>query len=361
MKDTVSKWIESFKNYLNPREESHSQYVDDELYRGRRTVKRRNKQIMIRRYTVLGTGILVLCLAIGGIIWGFGKFSYSNKANHIQTRIEQLYTNKQRSDLKSSVTQALLDTLKTDIGHLKHRAKTDQLQKEQDLSQNAYTVQTGYDQLFNAQTRIGEKVTIKQVDHQLKSLKTKSVPTAFKTNYTQKLNAVRKVVVKTTKLNKRYQAIMTAHKNGQSIRVSTIDNLLQDMKKNQKSQKTVNQQTKLISLKSVVNKENKQAEKDAQAAAAAAEQAAAQQAAKAAAEAAASSQSAAESESIAEAAASSSAAMEQSSTSTATDGTTGIDNTSSTYTTDNTTNNNNYSAYNYNTASTYSASISSTN
>lgn len=304
MKNTVSKWIENFKEWLNPQDENRGQYVDDELYRGRRTVKRRNRSIMIRRYSILAGGLVVFLLLIGGIFWGFNRVSSSHQADRLDQEINQLYTDNRHADLENSVTQAKLDNIKSDIGDLKNRKKADSLSSKQALAQNAFDVQSNYNHLFNKQTRVGLKVTTKKVDQQLKTLKHKNVPSMFKTTYTKRLKSVRGIVVKANKLGKRYKAIMDARKNNLSVSIATVEALIKDMSKNQKSQKTVDQQTKLISLKTVINKEDKQAAKDAQAAAAAAEQAAAQAAAEKAAE----ESSKAESESASKAAAESSSA-----------------------------------------------------
>ncbi len=141
-------------------------------------------------------------------------------------------------------------------------------------------------------------MTTKKVDHQLKNLKQKKVPAQFRTNYTKQLKDVRKIVVMADKLSKRYKVIMKARKNNLSVDVTTVEKLIKDMSKNQKSQKTVDQQTKLISLKTVINKEDKQAAKAAKAAA----EAAARAEAIAAAERAAAESSRAESESASKAA-----------------------------------------------------------
>lgn len=284
MKHTISRWIDSFKNWLNPRDPYRDQYVDDELYRGRRTAQRRNRSILIRRYSVLFGGIILILLIIGGAVWGFNKVSYSREVSSIQTQINNVYTDNRHADVRSSITQTKLDQIKTDIDKLHNGKKTDQLVRQQANAQKAFDVRSNYDQLFNSQTRVDLKVTTKKVDNQLKNLQQDGLTNALKTKYTDRLKAVRKIVVTANKLGKRYNAIIKARKNNQSILVSTISTLIKDMSKNQKSQKTVDQQTKLISLKTIVNKENKQAEKEAQAAAEAAEQAAAEEAAAEAAE-----------------------------------------------------------------------------
>ncbi|KRN93214.1 hypothetical protein [Pediococcus stilesii] len=284
MKQTISRWIESFKNWLNPRDPYHDQYVDDELYRGRRTVKRRKKSILVRRYITLIGGILLVLLVVGGAVWGFNRVSYSREVSSIQTQIDNIYTDNRHADVKSSVTQNSLDKIKTDISKLHNGKKTSKLSNQLSSAQSAFDVRSDYNKLFNSQTRVGLKVTTKKVDTQLSSVKSADLTSSFKNNYVKRLDSVRKIVETADKLGKRYDAIIKAHDNNQTIQVATIEALIKDMSKNQKSQKTVDEQTKLISLKTIVNKENKQAEQEAQAAAAAAEKAAAEKAAAEAAE-----------------------------------------------------------------------------
>ena len=102
--------------------------------------------------------------------------------------------------------------------------------------------------------------------------------------YREHLQKVRQIVQTADKLSRRYNTIIKAHQQNQKISVSTIDGLIKDMRKNQQSQRTVDEQTKLISLRSIVNKENKAAEKAAREAAIAAQKEAEEEAARKAAE-----------------------------------------------------------------------------
>lgn len=298
MKNTVLKWIEQLKERFHPQQEDHQPFVDDELYLGSRSRKRRARRRSIKRLSTWVAGLIVAFLLIFGIYRGISHFSSSHRAARLNEEIGRLYTDNRHADLKDSVTQTKLDKLKSDVDSLKHYKNINSLRTKQVAAQNAYDVRADYSHLFNKQTRVALNVTTKKVDHQLKNLKQKKVPAQFRTNYTKQLKDVRKIVVMADKLSKRYKVIMKARKNNLSVDVTTVEKLIKDMSKNQKSQKTVDQQTKLISLKTVINKEDKQAAKAAKAAA----EAAARAEAIAAAERAAAESSRAESESASKAA-----------------------------------------------------------
>lgn len=267
MKNTVLKWIEQLKERFHPQQEDHQPFVDDELYLGSRSRKRRARRRSIKRLSTWVAGLIVAFLLIFGIYRGISHFSSSHRAARLNEEIGQLYTDNRHADLKDSVTQTKLDKLKSDVDSLKHYKNIDSLRAKQVAAQNAYDIRADYSHLFNKQTRVALNVTTKKVDHQLKNLKQKKVPAQFRTNYTKQLKDVRKIVVMADKLSKRYKVIMKARKNNLSVDVTTVEKLIKDMSKNQKSQKTVDQQTKLISLKTVINKEDKQAAKAAKAAA----------------------------------------------------------------------------------------------
>ena len=267
MKNTVLKWIEQLKERFHPQQEDHQPFVDDELYLGSRSRKRRARRRSIKRLSTWVAGLIVAFLLIFGIYRGISHFSSSHRAARLNEEIGRLYTDNRHADLKDSVTQTKLDKLKSDVDSLKHYKNIDSLRAKQVAAQNAYDVRADYSHLFNKQTRVALNVTTKKVDHQLKNLKQKKVPAQFRTNYTKQLKDVRKIVVMADKLSKRYKVIMKARKNNLSVDVTTVEKLIKDMSKNQKSQKTDDQKTKLNILKTLINKEDKQDAKAAKAAA----------------------------------------------------------------------------------------------
>lgn len=238
----------------------------------------------MRRWSILIGSIILVCAVLFGGGWGISKTLYASKVDRLQTRIDRLYVDSQHSDLKKNVTKQQIATLKHDIAQLKDRPKKPALQKAQNQAANAYQVRQDYQHLFNRQNRVDLKVTTKKVNHQMKALSANSVPQAFDKKYREHLQKVRQIVQTADKLSRRYNTIIKAHQQNQKISVSTIDGLIKDMRKNQQSQRTVDEQTKLISLRSIVNKENKAAEKAAREAAIAAQKEAEEEAARKAAE-----------------------------------------------------------------------------
>lgn len=284
MNETLNRWIKKFKHWINPRDPYQNEFVEDDLYRGRRSAKRRHRRLVMRRWSILIGNIILVCAVLFGGVWGISKTLYASKVDRLQTRIDRLYVDSQHSDLKKNVTKQQIATLKHDIAQLKDRPKKPALQKAQNQAANAYQVRQDYQHLFNRQNRVDLKVTTKKVNHQMKALSANSVPQAFDKKYREHLQKVRQIVQTADKLSRRYNTIIKAHQQNQKISVSTIDGLIKDMRKNQQSQRTVDEQTKLISLRSIVNKENKAAEKAAREAAIAAQKEAEEEAARKAAE-----------------------------------------------------------------------------
>lgn len=284
MNERLNRWISKFKNWINPRDPYQNEFVEDDLYRGRRSAKRRHRRLVMRRWSILIGSIVLVCAVLFGGGWGISKTLYSSKVDRLQTRIDRLYVDSNHSDLKKSVTKQQITTLKDDVAQLKDRPQKQTLEKAQNQAANAYQVRQDYQRLFNQQNRVDLKVTTKKVKHQIQTLSNSAVPQAFDKKYQQRLQKVNHIVKTADQLSRRYKAIMNAHRQNQKISVTTIDALIKDMRKNQQSQRTVDEQTKLISLKSIVNKENKAAEKAAREAAIAAQKEAEEEAARQAAE-----------------------------------------------------------------------------
>ena len=284
MKEDFANWINSLFNWLNPSRRDNK-YIDDDLYNGRRTVKRRNHSTSIKRYVSLLIGIVVVVLLVLGIGKGLKHFSFGNQTTTIQKNLDSMYVDANHSDLKKNVNQTDIDKINTKINKLKAGKKTASFQKESAELQANFNVKDNYDNLYNNENHVADKANSKDVDQQLKNLKANvKVSSDFKNNYQQKLNDTKKILQETDKLSKRYELIMEDIKYKVAVDPNVVEKLINDMNNNKNSQKTLNQQTKLISLKSQIKKDYKKYLKDEANAKAAAEQAQREADAKAAAE-----------------------------------------------------------------------------
>ncbi|WWL94056.1 hypothetical protein V6R94_00195 [Pediococcus acidilactici] len=111
MNETLNRWIKKFKHWINPRDPYQNEFVEDDLYRGRRSAKRRHRRLVMRRWSILIGSIILVCAVLFGGGWGISKTLYASKVDRLQTRIDRLYVDSQHSDLKRTSPSSKLPRL----------------------------------------------------------------------------------------------------------------------------------------------------------------------------------------------------------------------------------------------------------
>ena len=81
MNETLNRWIKKFKHWINPRDPYQNEFVEDDLYRGRRSAKRRHRRLVMRRWSILIGSIILVCAVLFGGGWGISKTLYASKVD----------------------------------------------------------------------------------------------------------------------------------------------------------------------------------------------------------------------------------------------------------------------------------------
>lgn len=282
IKDFFSKAGSGIRNFIWPKEDDNpidQEFSRDDIYRNRRLARRKRAKLRIERYLSLLLYLGLIVIVIGGIIFAGRKISSNGKINHVKSEYSEIYTDSNQSDLKDSVTEGKLTNLSHDVNSLPNSDAKVDLQKQATESQHMLKIKNSYNKFFTDKQTLKEDVTPKKILDLKNKLGTHHLPNGFLNKYSVNLSSDFDTATKAKQLHGKYNDIMDTYKAGGDVDTKSVDQLIKDLKDNNKSEQSLKLHGKLVKFRKKLVSEQKskmsaqelaaqQAAEDAQAAAA---------------------------------------------------------------------------------------------
>lgn len=258
----ITNWFQhiftNIKDYLNPNEaDPHNDYVDDELYRNRRSVRRRQSTLRESHYIIFGASIAGILIVFFGLL-SLGHYTVNSvRTANAATRVNQLFTSDARSNIKTSTTSTKVTQTTVDVKKLHTSSDKKRMLVDLNNANHMITIRQKYAAFYNSKGLLNSNISVKKIGTLESSLNKYGLPGEFNNKYQRYLKNTKVIAKRADSYDKQFKAIKKNQLLGIPVSSESVAKLIKKMDNNSKSQKTVTQQKQLIKLKKTLVIEEK--------------------------------------------------------------------------------------------------------